>query len=79
MLERVSVKGALAGFSYEIELADSSDDITFLMLNQGRRVQEIILREWEAELQDQVLNLINQDAGVKEIKETVRLTIDLNP
>ncbi len=70
-----SVKEALAGFNYEIEISSSSDDLTYLILNQGRRVQEIILREWEIELQEQVLAVINQDQNVKEVNSAVRLSL----
>ena len=78
VLERTAVNEALAGFNYEIETASSSDDLTSLVINQGRRLQEIILREWEVELQDQAVSLINEDPSVSELTKPQRLTLEVS-
>jgi len=78
VLERTAVREALAGFNYEIETASSSDDLTSLVINQGRRIQEIILREWEVELQDEAVSIINEDKNVLATDEIKRLSLEIN-
>ena len=50
--DRPSVKEALAAFSYEIDLTEDSDELTRLIFNYGRQVQETILKEWDALLRE---------------------------
>jgi len=78
VLERTSVKEALAQFNYEIETASSSDDLTSLIINQGRRLEEIILREGEIKLKDQVVSAINQDEKVMEIEDPKLLALEID-
>ncbi len=78
VLNRAAVKEALAGFNYDVEVATGSDELTQVILDQGRRVQEIILREAEASLQDRVLSLVNQDTGVREITEKAHLSLRIS-
>lgn len=66
VLERLAVKEALAAFNYEVEIASTSDELTQVILNQGRRVQEIVLREANAQLIDEILVMISQDGNVQE-------------
>ena len=42
--DRASVKEALASFSYEIDMAQDSDEMARLIFTHGRQVQETILR-----------------------------------
>lgn len=78
VLERSAVKEALAGFNYEVEVASSSDELTQIILTQGRRVQEIILREADAKLMDQVLAVINQDENVRKVDEVTHLSVRIS-
>jgi uncharacterized protein YlxW (UPF0749 family) len=74
VLNQPAVREALAGFNYDVEVAASSDDLTQIILNQGRRTQEIILREAEAKLFDEILVLVNQDQNVQRA-ETIHLSL----
>ncbi len=75
VVDRGAVREALAGFNYDIEMATSSDELTQVILNEGRRTQEVILREADAKLMDQVLAVINKDETVRQTKEKLNLTI----
>jgi uncharacterized protein YlxW (UPF0749 family) len=75
VLNQSAVREALAGFNYDVEVAASSDDLTQIILNQGRRTQEIILREAEAKLFDQILVLVNQDQNVQKTSENMHLSL----
>lgn len=76
--DRAEVKEALAGFNYEVEIASDSDELTQVILNQGRRVQEIILREADAQLLEQILAVINQDENVCATMENTHLTVRIS-
>ncbi len=73
VLEKSSVKERLANFNYEVETSSEGEDLTQIILTEGRRLQEIILREWEIELQENVLAVINRDENVKETGRTTHL------
>ncbi|MEW5784664.1 MAG: DUF881 domain-containing protein [Bacillota bacterium] len=75
VLNRTAVKEALASFNYDVEVSSSSDELTQVILNQGRRVQEIILREAEAKLLDEILAVINQDENVRQTTEKDHLSL----
>jgi len=76
--DRASVKEALATFSYEIDLAQDSDELARLIFTHGRQVQETILREWDALLREKILIIINQDKNLQKktgkIQFTLRIT-----
>lgn len=76
--DRSAVREALAGFNYDVEMAASSDELTQVILNQGRRVQEIVLREAEAKLQDQVLSAINQDENIQKMEGKLHLSLRIS-
>lgn len=78
IIERASVKKALADFSYDIEVATTKEDLTQVLLNHPRKVQEIILQEWEAELQDQIILTVNRDAEIKKIAEHMRVNLKIS-
>lgn len=67
VLGRSAVKEALASFNYEIEIL-TGDELTNTILDQGRRVREIILREADLMLIDKIVALINSDRQVRESK-----------
>lgn len=80
VLDRTAVRGALAGFNYEIELSASSDELSQVILNQARSVQEVILREADAMFVDQILVIINQDEIVRNIvEEKLHLSLHISP
>jgi len=72
---RAAVREALAGFNYDVELAASSDELTQIILNQGRRTQEIILREAEAKFVEEILVIVNQDHNVQQTGDNARLSL----
>jgi len=76
--DRSAVREALASFSYEIELAEDGDELARVIFNQGRQVQEIILREWDARLQENILNLVNQDELLQEEEGRVEFTLHVS-
>ena len=77
VLDRKEVKEALATFNYDIAMASTSDELTQVILNHGRRVQEIILREAENKLLDQLLAVVNQDANVRAIVDRTYLKVNV--
>lgn len=77
--DRPSVKEALATFSYEIDLAEDGDELTRLIYNHGRQVQEIILKEWDALLREKILTLINQDKNLQQETGKVQFTLRIIP
>lgn len=74
VLERSAVKEALAGFNYDIELF-TGDELTNTILDQGRRVQEIILREADLMLIDRIIALINLDPQVQKGDEQLNFSL----
>ena len=77
VLDRKEVKEALATFNYDVAMSSTSDELTQVILNQGRRVQEIILREAENKLLDQLLAVVNQDANVREVVERTYVKVNV--
>lgn len=68
VLERKTVKEALAGFKYDVEIF-TGDELTGTILDQGRRVQEIILREADLMLIDEIIAVVNSDRKLKQERE----------
>lgn len=77
VMERPPVRDALAGFNYDIETAANSDELTKVILNHARSVQETIIREWEKLLQDRIIILLNQDNNVRTIEDTINITLEI--
>ena len=78
VLNHPAVREALAGFNYDVEVATSSDELTQIILNQGRRIQEIILREAENKLFDEIVALVNQDQNVQKTRDSLHLSLRIN-
>lgn len=76
--ERMEVRESLAEFNYEIEVAPGSEDLTSLIINQGRRLQELILGEGEAALQDEALSIVNRDENVGSINNPGRIILEFD-
>jgi len=74
VLERDAVKEALAAFNYDIEVS-RDDELTKVILEQGRKLQEIILREADLMLMDQILAAINSDEQFQGSKETAHFSL----
>ncbi len=77
VLERDAVKEALAGFNYDIEVS-KDDELTKVILEQGRKLQEIILREADLMLMDQILAAINLDEHVQKNNEPAHFSLRLS-
>jgi len=73
--DRPSVREVLAGFNYEIDLAKDGDDLSRVIFNYGRQVQETILREWDALFREQIVDLINMDEHIKTRIESIHFTL----
>ena len=78
VLDKTPVVEMLAGFNYEMEIATESDDLTQIILTHGRRLQEVILREWEIEQQERVLSVVNQDKNVQEVNKLLHLNLSID-
>lgn len=78
VLDRPVVREALAGFNYDVEMATSSEQLTQVILNQGRRLQETILREADAYSMDQVLAVVNQDENVRQTQDKLHLSLRIS-
>lgn len=68
VLERDAVREALAGFIYDVERS-KDDELTKVILEQSRRVQETILREADLVLMDKIIAVVNTDKQVQNIKD----------
>ena len=77
VLERDAVKEALAAFNYDIEIS-KDDELTKLILEHGRKLQEIILREADLMLMDQILSAINLDEQIGKRNEQVYFSLNLS-
>lgn len=70
-----SVRESIAKLKYEIERARTPEEVAQISLRLGREVQDVILREQEIFQGQTVLNLLNQDEGVKSSgEEPTRIT-----
>jgi len=69
--ERKSVKDVLAKFKYEIEKADSEDEVASLMVDYGRQIQDTIFRELQNKRINNILNIVN----AQELPSKGRITI----
>ena len=77
VLERAAVKEALAAFNYEIEIS-KDDELTKLILEQGRKLQEIILREADLLFMDQILEAVNLDEQIRRSSEEAFFSLHLS-
>lgn len=75
---RPPVRDVLANFSYEVDLAKDSDELSRIVFTYGRQVQETILREWDALMREKILNIINQDAAVQRQAEKLEFTLRIS-
>ncbi len=75
---RSSVREALAGFNYEIDLAKDSDELSRVIFTHGRQLQETILREWDILMREKILFLINQDPDMQRQAEKVEFVLRIS-
>ncbi len=75
---RSSVREAMASFNYEMTLAKDGDELSRIIFNQGRQVQETIVREWDALLRENILAMVNQDDNLKHITGRTEFTIKVS-
>ncbi len=73
--DQPSVRDALAEYNFAVELATGSDELIQVIINQGRKVQEIIHEEADKRLRERVLVAVNNDIGVQETTEKTSLYI----
>ncbi len=76
--DRPSVREVLADFNYEIDLAKDSDELSRVIFNSSRQVQETILREWDTLFREKIINLINQDENLKKTTEKTEFTLRIS-
>ncbi|NLA26145.1 MAG: DUF881 domain-containing protein [Firmicutes bacterium] len=74
VLERDEVKKALAGFNYDVEVS-SADELTMVIFDQGRKLREIILREADLMVTDQILAAINSNEQVRKTEEVLYFSL----
>lgn len=70
-----AVREALAEYNYAIDLAESSEELIQIMVDQGRKTQETIFTEADAWLKEKVLIAVNDDTRVQETVEKTHLFI----
>ncbi|HHU76696.1 MAG TPA: DUF881 domain-containing protein [Firmicutes bacterium] len=73
--DRPPVREVLAGFNYDIALSKDSDELSRVIFNSGRHVQEVILKEWDALFREKIINLINQDGNIKKRTDKIEITL----
>jgi hypothetical protein len=61
-----TVREALAEYNYAVDLAESSEELIQIMVDQGRKAQETIFAEADARLKEKVLIAVNNDIRVQE-------------
>ncbi|MGI5876028.1 MAG: DUF881 domain-containing protein [Dethiobacteria bacterium] len=76
---RSPVKEALASFNYEIDLAKDGDELSRVIFNHGRQVQETVLRERDALFREKALALINKDQNLLQENEKIEFTLRVSP
>lgn len=62
--ETSAVRDVIAQFKYEVDRANTAEDIVNYITDYSLRVQEVITREQESKRRDTVLSLINQDPKI---------------
>lgn len=75
---RSPVREALARFSYDIDLATSTEGLNKAILANGQRSQEKILQENEAKQRETALAIIRQDPRINLVEGKTRLTVKLS-
>ncbi|GAW93436.1 DUF881 domain-containing protein [Calderihabitans maritimus] len=70
-----AVRDVLAHFKYEIERAATPAEIARLVIEYGRQVQEVILREQDNLRRQIVVNIINQDPNLPKFKGKSLITV----
>ncbi len=76
--ERNSVREALARLNYELAMARTGGELARVVFNQGRQVQETIVREWDVLLRENILTLVNRDTNLQAETGRVEFTISLS-
>ncbi|WP_051533873.1 DUF881 domain-containing protein [Desulfitibacter alkalitolerans] len=61
VFETSAVRDVIAQFKYEVDRANTAEDIVTYITDYSLKVQEVITREQESKRRDTVLSIINQD------------------
>ncbi|MBW6463328.1 MAG: DUF881 domain-containing protein [Bacillota bacterium] len=69
------VREALAEYNYALDLSVGSDELIQVVLNQGRRMQDVIYESADTRLKERVLNAVNSDHRVNQSEDKVHLFI----
>lgn len=77
VLERQAVREALAGFNYDIEIF-SGDELTAAIIDQGRRVQELIIREADLMVIDKIIAELNSDRQLQQNRGPLSFSLHLS-
>ncbi len=72
------VRYALAEYDYAVETATGSDELIEVIINEGRRVQEIIHQEADSRIRERVLIAVNNDIRVQQTEEVKHITIRIS-
>ncbi len=73
-----SVRYALAEYDYAVETATGSDELIEVIINEGRRLQEIIHNEADSRIRERVLIAINNDIRVQQTEEVKHMAIRIS-
>ena len=72
-----SVREALAGYSYEVELASSSDELIQVIMTHGSTLHDVILRAADTRLKDEIVRAVNNDSRVISSADKAHLYISI--
>ncbi|MEC9488544.1 MAG: DUF881 domain-containing protein [Halanaerobium sp.] len=72
------VRDILANFKYEVERAQTPEDVGRLMIDYGRNVQDVIFRELQNKREDILLQTLSEQESLQQVKEA-NITISFTP
>lgn len=76
--QRKTVRDILASFKYEVERAQTPEEVGRLMINYGRNVQDVIFRELQNKREDILLKILSEQASLKKVA-AANISISFTP
>lgn len=69
------VREALAEYNYALDLAVGSEELIQVILNQGRRLQDVIFEAADSRVKEKILEAVNNDPRIQETSDRTHLYI----
>ncbi|SHJ91066.1 Uncharacterized conserved protein YlxW, UPF0749 family [Anaerobranca californiensis DSM 14826] len=73
-----AVQNVLSRFMYEINLANSNDELARVIVNLGNETQNVIRRETESRQANIILSMVSTDPNLSSIVDSIRISISFN-